>query len=205
MQNHPITLNGGSIIDDGSITAGPITLNGGSITDSGPLGSAGGIFVDRSLKAAFGTNAIVGFGSVSFTSPTGPTLSLSSGITAQGGTLTLTGLTNTNPAGVTQMTINKTGLVVMDQDINLANPLFGDPSSSTTGNYGTLNLNGFSVSIAGVPLMTGFYKNPNNGTVVDVINSPVPELPTWAMMVVGFAGVGFLAYRRKSKPAFRLV
>jgi hypothetical protein len=33
----------------------------------------------------------------------------------------------------------------------------------------------------------------------------VPEPSTWAMMLLGFAGVGFMAYRRKSKPAFRLV
>ena len=33
--------------------------------------------------------------------------------------------------------------------------------------------------------------------------SGVPEPTTWAMMIVGFAGVGFLAYRRKSKPNFR--
>jgi hypothetical protein len=29
----------------------------------------------------------------------------------------------------------------------------------------------------------------------------VPEPSTWAMMILGFAGVGFLAYRRKSEPA----
>jgi hypothetical protein len=29
----------------------------------------------------------------------------------------------------------------------------------------------------------------------------VPEPATWAMMIVGFAGVGFVAYRRKSKSA----
>jgi uncharacterized protein (TIGR03118 family) len=34
--------------------------------------------------------------------------------------------------------------------------------------------------------------------------SAVPEPSTWAMMLLGFAGVGFMAYRRKSKPAFRL-
>ena len=31
----------------------------------------------------------------------------------------------------------------------------------------------------------------------------VPEPSTWAMMILGFAGVGFMAYRRKSRPAFR--
>jgi hypothetical protein len=30
----------------------------------------------------------------------------------------------------------------------------------------------------------------------------VPEPSTWAMLIVGFAGVGFMAYRRKSKSAF---
>jgi hypothetical protein len=29
----------------------------------------------------------------------------------------------------------------------------------------------------------------------------VPEPSTWAMMILGFAGIGFLTYRRKSKPA----
>jgi outer membrane lipase/esterase len=33
------------------------------------------------------------------------------------------------------------------------------------------------------------------------IAQAVPELSTWAMLVVGFAGVGFMAYRRKSEPA----
>jgi len=35
----------------------------------------------------------------------------------------------------------------------------------------------------------------------DVSVTAVPEPATWAMMILGFAGVGFMAYRRKSKPA----
>ena len=31
--------------------------------------------------------------------------------------------------------------------------------------------------------------------------SGVPEPATWAMMILGFAGIGFMAYRRKLKPA----
>jgi hypothetical protein len=34
--------------------------------------------------------------------------------------------------------------------------------------------------------------------------APVPEPSTWAMMILGFLGVGFLAYRRKSGAALRL-
>jgi hypothetical protein len=38
------------------------------------------------------------------------------------------------------------------------------------------------------------------GTWATTVSS-VPEPSTWAMMILGFAGVGFMAYRRKSKPA----
>jgi hypothetical protein len=34
-----------------------------------------------------------------------------------------------------------------------------------------------------------------------IFTAAVPEASTWAMMILGFAGVGFMAYRRKSKPA----
>ena len=37
------------------------------------------------------------------------------------------------------------------------------------------------------------------------ITAPVPEASTWAMMILGFVGVGFMAYRRKDGIAFRVV
>jgi hypothetical protein len=41
-----------------------------------------------------------------------------------------------------------------------------------------------------------------NGTYFQAqfVTSAVPEPSTWAMMLLGFAGLGFMAYRRKSKP-----
>jgi len=36
---------------------------------------------------------------------------------------------------------------------------------------------------------------------ITAVASAVPEPSTWAMMILGFAGVGFMAYRRQSKPA----
>jgi hypothetical protein len=36
---------------------------------------------------------------------------------------------------------------------------------------------------------------------VVTLSGAVPEPQTWAMMLIGFAGLGFMAYRRKSKPA----
>jgi hypothetical protein len=38
----------------------------------------------------------------------------------------------------------------------------------------------------------------------DFLANPVPEPSTWAMMILGFFGVGFLAYRRQSKFGVRL-
>jgi hypothetical protein len=37
--------------------------------------------------------------------------------------------------------------------------------------------------------------------LVTSISAAVPEPSTWAMMILGFAGVGFMAYRRRNKPA----
>ena len=50
---------------------------------------------------------------------------------------------------------------------------------------------------------TGFADDNLPG--VPTQQSAVPELSTWAMMLLGFAGVGFMAYRRKNQGgAFRL-
>jgi hypothetical protein len=37
--------------------------------------------------------------------------------------------------------------------------------------------------------------------VISEFTPAVPEPSTWAMMLLGFAGIGFMAYRRKSKTA----
>jgi PEP-CTERM motif len=56
-----------------------------------------------------------------------------------------------------------------------------------------------------IVLASGGYPSDLNQINWDnVVLSAVPEPSTWAMMVLGFAGVGFMAYRRKNKTmAFR--
>lgn len=47
--------------------------------------------------------------------------------------------------------------------------------------------------------------NNNVGNILDNVTvTAVPEPSTWAMMILGFLGVGFMAYRRKSGPALRI-
>jgi hypothetical protein len=52
-------------------------------------------------------------------------------------------------------------------------------------------------AISGVSISFG-----TNG--FEVPTAAVPEASTWAMMILGFAGVGFLAYRRREQNRFRL-
>ncbi len=40
-----------------------------------------------------------------------------------------------------------------------------------------------------------------SGVLVTTTGSPAPEPSTWAMMILGFLGVGFIAYRRKGLSA----
>jgi hypothetical protein len=55
--------------------------------------------------------------------------------------------------------------------------------------------------------MVGLYQYSGGATSFSnfSVTDGVPEPSTWAMMLLGFAGIGFMAYRRKSKPALRAV
>ena len=47
--------------------------------------------------------------------------------------------------------------------------------------------------------------NNNVGNILDNVTvTAVPEPSTWAMMILGFMGVGFMAYRRSNNSAFRV-
>jgi hypothetical protein len=71
----------------------------------------------------------------------------------------------------------------------------GTVAAGSEGN-GTLQFNGTYSSISWTnPVGEGWY-----GFTAGV-QSAVPELSTWAMMIMGFAGVGAMTYRRRNKPA----
>ena len=46
-----------------------------------------------------------------------------------------------------------------------------------------------------------FEVSPRTGNDVIAAVAAVPEPSTWAMLILGFVGIGFMAYRRKAKPA----
>lgn len=81
-----------------------------------------------------------------------------------------------------------------------------DLLSPGDGNQISPLTNGY-VNFAGA-FDTVILTSSTNALEIDNISSAVssvPEASTWAMMVLGFLGVGFVAYRRKSESKFRLV
>ena len=48
--------------------------------------------------------------------------------------------------------------------------------------------------------LTGLDYAGGDGVVGDRAPSVVPEPSTWAMILAGFGGLGFLAHRRRNKP-----
>jgi hypothetical protein len=110
-----------------------------------------------------------------------------------------------NPGNLTNFTANLT--VTGDGQTSSLNPLaIGDNTTNTAG----AKQNSENMAFG---LFSGFNFNPNAdvtytfdltltnsaGQIVssDEIQVAVPEPSTWAMMIVGFLGIGLMAYRRK--------
>jgi len=94
-----------------------------------------------------------------------------------------------------------TSKLVFDYDVASNFTLLADGSqfllsTRTSGNGGTPAL--FAVDVINGAGTTG-----NAGATA--FSPAVPETSTWAMMILGFMGVGFLAYRRRGQQNFRLV
>ncbi len=100
----------------------------------------------------------------------------------------------------------------------LAGNMRGDPANTTTislGSWSTaLTLSSsvpytpetFTFTTTGGKLSfandIGAGGNPNIGNLLDNVSlTAVPELSTWAMMLLGFAGLGFVGYRASRKSA----
>jgi hypothetical protein len=108
------------------------------------------------------------------------------------------------------------------QNFTINNANLGSNGYIQTGTSGQL----YSLTVneavpTGVPSGTDYlsvytssanvYSTPYGSGVASVnftINGPlvaaVPEPSTWAMMILGFCGVGIMAHRRKSMPTFHL-
>jgi hypothetical protein len=82
------------------------------------------------------------------------------------------------------------------------------PTGYTSGSFISGSATYDSTTIAGLDLTPGTYTytwgtGPDADSLVVNIGtvSPVPEASTWAMMLLGFAGIGFMAYRKRKSAA----
>lgn len=99
--------------------------------------------------------------------------------------------------------------IVAVDDRNYNQGYFGGPNI-----YQTLNSLGGAITFSGPSRFDGSstlgLPGSADGPPVNrydagtFMASAVPEVSTWAMMILGFLGVGFLAYRRKNTHSFRL-
>jgi hypothetical protein len=100
---------------------------------------------------------------------------------------------NPDPSGV-QVTIGTS-----IDNFAVSPGLLATPSTTSDVECGCLGSGQFVVSSAlGQEIVN---LDPTVAVVTDGIASAVPEPSTWAMMILGFCGVGFLAYRRKQNGA----
>lgn len=81
--------------------------------------------------------------------------------------------------------------------------MFASIAANSGFTSGSLNITVTDLTPSGSSLAAfEFFSNPGSAhTLAIPIAGAVPEASTWAMMILGFAGVGFMAYRRRAKPA----
>ncbi len=120
---------------------------------------------------------------------------------------------NVSSSGSVQLTVGDVNAVACSSCV------FGGQSFSVNGFYAfeanqmyQVNMTAFLTNIYGgqasafidpmfvAPLDYTLEINPEIGNSI----SAVPEPSTWAMLIFGFAGIGFMAYRRKNQPSFRV-
>jgi hypothetical protein len=76
---------------------------------------------------------------------------------------------------------------------------FANPSSEPIWKSNRYTLSNRYVTIAGLPTFdTVVITSNNNSFEFHNVAAAVPELSTWAMMILGFVGLGYVACRHKS-------
>jgi hypothetical protein len=123
---------------------------------------------------------------------------LVTGITGTFDGSTITGLTTNNLAGPDQMISPGSTQAVDGSGLGFSLADGADLQMFAPG--GSVEAN--TLAAEGVVELSGTLRN----SFADLtLTAAVPESSTWAMLILGFMGVGFMAYRRKQNgPALRL-
>ena len=175
-------------------------------------GSTTGCFSGCANPLAFGTNKTdpgtagnvgLSFAGSTFANEAGPTL-------LNLGTITLAGSNDVDPADTDfflKVVFSQPGSgsgtfdAIMQGSINHGGGgtlTFNFPSTSQQVTYSG---GSFDLTINDVVFGRGDLTLNITGSISNSVVTAVPEPSTWAMMILGFAGVGFMAYRRRNHAA----
>jgi PEP-CTERM motif len=186
-----------------------VTDLGGGVIDLSVSLASGFNFLSSGFPGSFGFGLSSGFTSISFSAgstawstttwtPINSTVSATSPQTVSGASLSWDGQGSfANGYGMAWNAGNGIGHedgTTLDFHISGTGLTLGSFAADTHGSF-------FVADVAG----TGTTDGVRNTGIIDFTlqTSAVPEPSTWAMMILGFMGVGFMAYRRKSQTNFR--
>ena len=86
------------------------------------------------------------------------------------------------------------------------NPANGGVNNIYEGLRASFGCGAFGPAVCGTTANFVSNDGADSFLAFDALTPGIPEASTWAMMILGFAGVGFMAYRRRNQTAtFRLV
>lgn len=176
--------------DDFESSAGQENWAGDAVfTSTQKIGGTGTASVDLVGPAYYGYLAYNGGSSVDLDGTTGsgndPTGQLTSVQSLALGNYTVSFLLSGNQRGYANQVTTVT---------------IGDQTFSVTPD-GTYKLYTFDfVGVSGNLIFADLGPSNQQGNLLDnvTVSTAVPEPGTWAMMILGFAGVGFMAYRRRN-------
>lgn len=200
-----VTLSGQGI--GAALTALTLqTPNGNTITETGGVNFNNSVFGDAKDGASQSTTFTYANLGISSASQLGLVVNL----TENDNQVTITA-----PNYITMTAFSSTGTILGTFTTELTNQLITDASNGVGGSgivFGldapqAAQLDGFGPGI--VLALSATFTNAQGGN--DVIQAvqltsvgAVPEPTTWAMLIMGFAGVGVMAYRRNRRDSLRL-
>jgi len=184
-----------------SATAGPVSLMTGVLSDSASGDTATGTGTATSSLAGFTLS--VGSGPLTFLGLAASAISSTSSV-------------DSTPSAIGSSTLVSATLSILGTTFNLpASPSPNDVFFSADGMTITLNeqtpdtlesagitTDAIAITFTGFPVVSGRSLNIVNGSIdigqsfasIDV--SAIPEASTWAMMLLGFAGLGYAGFRK---------
>jgi hypothetical protein len=232
LQNNPLE-SGGTIATSGGGTAffygGIPTVPQTGCTNNGSCGVAGG-----GTRVGANESLVYSVGSLGWTSGANVGIGLDTNQTGSSGPLSFNTLTLTlyNSAGTALGSFSGNGPVDISEalllqqqgngnsvfDIRLDaaqqaqynaiinNPANGGANNIYEGLRASFGCGAFGPAVCGT---TGNFSSNDGAESFLAFNAgvapPVPEASTWAMMILGFFGIGFMAYRKHEGRALRLV